>query len=366
MLLIFVSMLAIVASLAAVFATAATARVRAQRAGADRAAERSAFVLETMRELTETSRVSSDSLMSTLAARVCAREPAIDAMLVFEPQGEDLACRFAFGPRTDHYSALRLSRNTGDSLAARAANAGHRVAGNDRLVLANDRHALAVPMVDRGGLRAVVYVSSSRESVFGDGETLVRTIEHAAAPYALALERETDRADATYDGLTGLLTPRAFRTRLREEIARRRVRESALLSLWFVDTDHFKTVNDGCGHASGDRVLQEMASLLRSHAVDGVDVVARNGGDEFCALIFGAQKSVAIERAQSFCDAVRSRDFGVPFRVTASVGVASYPSDAQDPNELLEVADAAMYFSKRGGRDRVSFAVDGKHFSTYR
>jgi diguanylate cyclase (GGDEF)-like protein len=185
-------------------------------------------------------------------------------------------------------------------------------------------------------------------------------------PYAIALERELARADATYDGLTGLLTPRALRNRLRDEIARARFGAAAVLTLWFIDTDRFKSVNDTLGHAAGDAVLQGMAELLRSQGVPEVDVAGRNGGDEFCALVHDAQKTVAIERAQAFCEAVRRHDFGIPMQITASVGVASFPHDARDANELLEVADAAMYHSKRTGRDRVSFAVNGATFAVFR
>ena len=145
-----------------------------------------------------------------------------------------------------------------------------------------------------------------------------------------------------------------------------RVCYSPMLTLWFVDTDHFKQVNDTYGHAAGDAVLQGMGQLLRAHTVADVDALARNGGDEFCAIVHDAQKTFAIERAQEFCDSVRAMDFGIPLRITASVGVASFPYDAADANELLEVADAAMYHSKRNGRDRVSFAVNGAQFSVYR
>jgi diguanylate cyclase (GGDEF)-like protein len=78
------------------------------------------------------------------------------------------------------------------------------------------------------------------------------------------------------------------------------------------------------------------------------------------------QKTIAIERAQALCDAVRAHDFGIPLRITASIGVASFPYDARDSSELLEIADAAMYHSKRTGRDRVSFSVNGTAFSTFR
>jgi diguanylate cyclase (GGDEF)-like protein len=108
-----------------------------------------------------------------------------------------------------------------------------------------------------------------------------------------------------------------------------------------------------------------MAGLLEASLVPDLDAAARNGGDEFCALIRGASKSAAIERARRYCEAVRSHDFGIPVRVTASVGVATFPYDAATSSELLEVADAAMYHSKREGRDRVSFALERGRYAVY-
>ncbi|HKU81073.1 MAG TPA: GGDEF domain-containing protein, partial [Candidatus Tumulicola sp.] len=226
-------------------------------------------------------------------------------------------------------------------------------------VLPADRHALAVPMLDDRRAIAVAYASWSDLERRSGIEAAVAAVERAAVPYALALERESDRIDAAYDGLTGLLGPRAFRRLLREEIDCQASRPRRNWSLWFVDTDGFKRVNDELGHRTGDAVLQAIAELLRAHAGAESGVPARNGGDEFCALLRATGKSRAVARAQAFCDAVRAYDFGVPIRITASVGVAAYPHDAASASGLLEAADAAMYHSKRNGRDRVSFVTEG-------
>jgi diguanylate cyclase (GGDEF)-like protein len=344
----------------------AYARMRAQGASMRAFCVREELVLEAVRALLDASRRSSEAVIETLAHAIRRHDPAIDAVLAFAPNGEELECVFAEGPRVEHYASVRLRRDAHDYLPSRAALAGHRAAGSEGILVPTDRHALAVPMCDSSGLRAVIYVSSCISEKIESEDTIVRTIEQAASPYALALERELDRADATYDGLTGLLTPRAFRSRLREEVTRARLHASSVMTLWFIDTDHFKQVNDTFGHAAGDAVLQGMAELLRAHIVPEVDLAARNGGDEFCALIHDTQKTVAIERAQSFCEAVRRCEFSVNMRLTASVGVASLPYDARDANELLEIADAAMYHSKRSGRDRVSFAVNGANFAVFR
>lgn len=365
-LLLILSILVIVASLSALAAWRAQARLQDRHAYIDALHSREEFVLEAVHDFMEASRVSSDAVIARLSETIRRREPELDAVLAFMPRGEELAVFYADGPRVEHFGAMRLRRDTDISLPARAAAAGHRAVGSDGIVIPTDRYGLAVPLQDRGGLHAVIYCSSANAFGVAEEETIVRTIEHAASPFALAVAREGDRADATYDGLTGLLTPRAFRDRLRADVARLQLRPRSVATLWFVDTDHFKTVNDTYGHGAGDRVLQEMASILRAHTVADVDVVARNGGDEFCALIFEAQKTVAIERAQTVCEAVREHDFGIAQRITASIGVASLPFDARDANELLEVADAAMYHSKRSGRDRVSFAVNATSFSVYR
>jgi diguanylate cyclase (GGDEF)-like protein len=344
----------------------AGAALRAQRADVHAVAAREEFILDAVRVLLDASRRSSEAVIEALATLIARRDPAIDAVLAFTPSGEELECALAEGARVEHFVGARLRRDVADYLPSRAALDGHRATGYDGLLVPTDRFAIAVPMADAGALRAVIYASSSAADCIEGEDTIVRTIEHAALPYTIALERELARADATYDGLTGLLTPRAFRNRLRDEIARARFGAHNVLTLWFIDTDRFKAVNDTHGHAAGDSVLQAMAELLRAQAVPEVDVAGRNGGDEFCALIHDAQKTVAIERAQSFCEVVRRHNFGISLAITASVGVASFPHDARDANELLEVADAAMYHSKRTGRDRVSFAVNGTTFAVFR
>ncbi|MBV8636913.1 MAG: GGDEF domain-containing protein [Candidatus Eremiobacteraeota bacterium] len=364
--LLVVSTFAIVTSLCAMSSWRAHARLRDRHEYIDSLHSREEFVLEAMRECMEASRVSSDAVIERLSEAIRRREPEIDAVLAFAPRGEELAAFYAQGPRVEHFQQLRLRRDMESFLPARAALAGHRATGSAGVIIPTDRYALAVPMQDRGGLHAVIYCSSTNSFGIAQEDTIVRTIEHAASPFALAVEREGDRADATFDGLTGLLTPRAFRERLRSDVARLHLRSSGVLSLWFIDTDHFKSVNDTYGHAAGDRVLQQMAALLRAHVVADVDIGARNGGDEFCAIVYDVQKTIAIERAQALCDAVRRADFSIPLQLTASIGVASLPFDAHDASELLEVADAAMYHSKRSGRDRVSFAVNGTGFSVYR
>lgn len=323
-------------------------------------------VLDSIAALNDASRHSKTAVLQALNTAVRAIDSSVDVVLVFAPAQADLECIYASGPRAEHVPGTRLSREAGRFLPARAALCAHRVySGPDhRPVLPLDRAALAVPMTSTDGLDAVVYLATSNERI-GEPDALAEVIEHATAPYRIAADREADRASATFDALTGLYTPRSFRERFREQLMLARERKAASLALWFIDTDEFKSVNDTLGHAAGDMVLTQMAQVLRDHLIAGVDFPARNGGDEFCAVVSDAHKSGAIERAQAFCTAVRNTDFGVNRRITASIGVAAFPYDAADCNALLEIADAAMYHSKRSGRDCVSFAVDNATFAVY-
>ncbi len=108
-------------------------------------------------------------------------------------------------------------------------------------------------MLTADGLIAVVYAASAQSRI-DDPESLVRAVAQAAAPYALAAEREADRASAVHDGLTGLFTPRAFRQRLQEELSVARLNPHATVALWFIDTDNFKQVETSNNTISRDKV----------------------------------------------------------------------------------------------------------------
>lgn len=351
---------------AGAYALRSYVRVRALEQRIDAIQRRESDILEAVRVLNAAARESTRAVLSALDRTLRVFDSSLDAVLIFAPSGDDLHCVYAAGPRAENFEGVRVRRDGSGALPARAALCGHRIAltHNERPVIPTDRAALAVPMIAADGLAAVVYAASMQERI-ANPELLVRAVAQAAAPFALAADREADRAQATFDGLTGLYTPRAFRDKLRQMLTAAQASRNASLALWFVDTDRFKRVNDTLGHAAGDIVLQQMARLLQDHTLPLVDFAGRNGGDEFCALISNAHKVSAIERAKRFVDAVRACDFGVDIPVTASIGVAAYPYDAAEANELLEIADAAMYHSKRSGRDRVSFAVERSSFAVY-
>ena len=287
-------------------------------------------------------------------------------ILLFVPAGDELHCRQSFGNDVEYAPEMRVRLNDSGALVASAWSARHALFASEERppMLPTERSGCAIPLIDNEVPIAVLYSGFVQRQSRKVLERRCALAAEIAVPLALACERERDLARSLYDGLTGLLTPRAFRERLSRVLDEDR--NGRRVALWFVDTDRFKEVNDTFGHAVGDRVLQQMAELLRAHAIARTDFVARNGGDEFCAAFIGISKTLAIERAQDFCDAVRAHDFGIPLRVTASIGVAAYPFDAGTASTLLERADRAMYAGKNAGRDRVSFALEGRDSALYR
>lgn len=323
--------------------------------------------LGTVKALGAASRQSVAAVLGALDTALRARSPCIDTVMVFQQSSAQFVPLLLSGSRADAFERVRYPVLGAATPLTQAVAQGHRVSLEPRLrpLIPTDRDALAVRL-GRDAQSAVVYVSTARSAKIENANAIVEVIEQAAAPFELAREREAYRDSATYDALTGLLGSRAFRACLSEDVRVARLRGGPPLCLWFIDMDDFKRVNDTYGHAAGDVVLQAIAGLVSAHVVPGVDVVARNGGDEFCALIRNVPKSIATMKAQKLCNAIAAARFGpatlretqgsAEVSISVSVGVAGFPVDAHDACELLELADAAMYHSKRCGRNRVSFA----------
>jgi len=157
------------------------------------------------------------------------------------------------------------------------------------------------------------------------------------------------------DGLTGAKNRRFFTEFLEREMARCR-RHGRPLSLVLFDLDHFKLVNDGFGHLSGDEVLREVAELVREQ-VRREDCFARYGGDEFAAVLTEANLEAARQFAERLRGLVEAHEFKVgseSIPVTISVGVATMTRDRSDPAEFLAAVDAHLCEAKSAGRNRVA------------
>ena len=161
---------------------------------------------------------------------------------------------------------------------------------------------------------------------------------------------------ARYDPLTGLINRTLFADRLENALVRAK-RNWGMVALMFLDVDGFKGVNDRFGHATGDELLKEVAARI-SAAVRESDTVARLGGDEFTVILEGIHHVDDVGRvANKILEAVSA-----PYRlgsrdliITTSIGVAIYPIDGENIEELLKGADIAMYSAKEGGRNQYQY-----------
>jgi len=164
---------------------------------------------------------------------------------------------------------------------------------------------------------------------------------------------------AIHDALTGLHNQRYLLDFLEKELSAAH-RHGHPLSLVMFDIDHFKQINDTRSHLCGDEVLREIGSRLIAR-VRREDLVARYGGEEFAAVLL----STPFQGAMTFAESIRKLVGGMPFtfddqsfRVTVSLGVACVENEKDvTVEELVRRADAALYESKRGGRDRVSYTA---------
>ncbi|MEJ7615538.1 MAG: GGDEF domain-containing protein [Pyrinomonadaceae bacterium] len=160
------------------------------------------------------------------------------------------------------------------------------------------------------------------------------------------------------DHLTGLANRRRFERQLQREAART-LRFSRPFCLLLLDIDHFKNVNDSFGHVAGDDAIRQLAKALQS-GTRGIDTVARIGGEEFAIILTETNFSGGIDVAERLRSAVSEMDVPGVGRITASFGVAEFPSSTGDTRELMTVADGAMYEAKRQGRNRVVAAGDAE------
>lgn len=174
------------------------------------------------------------------------------------------------------------------------------------------------------------------------------------------LERLAQRLSrVTRDPLTGLLGRAWIEEELDGVVARHR-RSKEPISVIFSDVDHFKSINDTFGHATGDDVLRLVARVL-AHEVREADKVARYGGEEFVVVLSGCDESEAMRVARRLRQAVEQTEWepylGPGLAVTASFGVAAIRRD-ETVADWLRRADGAMYAAKEAGRNRVVGAED--------
>ncbi len=165
----------------------------------------------------------------------------------------------------------------------------------------------------------------------------------------------TCEEQAFTDHLTGLANRRRFERQLEREMARS-LRYEHPFCLLLLDLDNFKQVNDRFGHQLGDEALSMLAKTLQAET-RGIDLAARIGGEEFAVLLTETGYEGGVEVAERLRESIKQVSVPGVGHVTASFGVAEFPTCAGSASDLIECADAALYEAKRQGRDRVARAA---------
>ncbi len=220
---------------------------------------------------------------------------------------------------------------------------------------------LCSPLVSKGKILGVIELINRRESgVFQPDDLTVLTTLADYAAIAIENARHVQRIQelSITDDVTGLYNSRHLHTILSREVARSK-RHHLRFSLVFLDLDFFKKVNDNHGHLMGSRVLKEMADVIRKKQRES-DVAIRYGGDEFILLLPETGKKGALALVRRLRQAVNNnrflKDRGLNIRITASYGIAEYPTDTANKLHLIKLADQAMYRVKMSGRNNIALA----------
>jgi diguanylate cyclase (GGDEF)-like protein/PAS domain S-box-containing protein len=198
--------------------------------------------------------------------------------------------------------------------------------------------------------------SLSISTVYGDSGEVIRRV---AMAFDLTEKKQAEEAilkHANIDSLTGLPNRRLFLDRLQQAVHKAH-RANHKLALMFLDLDHFKDVNDTLGHDVGDSLLKETAQRLKT-CIRETDTLARPGGDEFTIVVGELDELASLDRvAQCILQSMTA-----PFQLgnercyaSFSIGIALYPDDAVDLEDLLKKADQAMYSAKHQGRNRFCY-----------
>lgn len=214
---------------------------------------------------------------------------------------------------------------------------------------------LCVPLIAQGTSLGLLHLNGAS----GGSDEEIALMEAIAEQLSLSMInlqlRESLRVQSLRDPLTGLYNRRYLEENMQREMQRCERRDLPL-SVIMLDVDHFKRFNDEHGHAAGDALLAAIGQTLQV-VTRGEDIVCRYGGEEFTVVLPEVGSEDARRRAEEIRVAIAATSV-VHLRqnlgqVTASLGVATFPADARTPAELLELADAALYRAKAGGRDRV-------------
>ena len=297
------------------------------------------------------------------------------SIMLYDPESDRLNIRVLAGLADTEYQA-KVNNN---EIKCRSFKPGEGIAGRvfltARPMIVNNisdddffiesktsyvRSIACIPMVVYSDVIGVINVTNKQEQKDFSDEDL-KMLKAVADQAAVAINKAQLWDMAVTDSLTGLYVRRYFLAKLQEEI-RRAERYNKVISIVIADLDKFKTINDNYGHEAGDEVLKTVGKFLQKN-IREVDIVARYGGEEFVLMIPEADQDAALALSERLREQfARVKRDNLP-QITMSLGIATYPFDGTEMEDLIRKADAAMYAAKQAGRNKViKYAGDIKLF----
>lgn len=293
------------------------------------------------------------------------------SLLLLDPEKNELYFEIAIGEGAEALKNVRLPLGEGvvgwvarekTALLVGDAQSDARFCKKmDEMTQFMTRSILCVPMMARGQLLGVVELVNRDAFTFNEDDLRVlgSLVDYAAIAIENARNFLRVQELTVRDDVTTLFNSRHLHEMLEYEFERSR-RYAQDFSVLFFDLDHFKQVNDTHGHLCGSKLLHEIGELIREN-LRLVDIPTRYGGDEFVIILPQTNREQALLVARRIRSALNERCFlqglGLSIHITASFGVATYPCDSRNRDDILRLADEAMYRVKERTRDGIECAA---------
>ncbi len=321
-----------------------------------------------------TSSLNLDSILQTIMEKMAEYfRPDTWSLLMVDEAREELYFAIAVGDKAEALKNVRLK--VGEGIAGWVAKHGEaRVVpdvGSDPFFASRvddatkweTRSVICVPLRSKLRVLGVIQLVNVDMERFKEPELffLQSLCDYAAIAIENARWVEKIQELTITDDCTGLYNARHLYKTLDTEVYRSS-RFGYEFSILFIDLDHFKAVNDTHGHLIGSKLLAEIGYLIKAQ-LRLIDFAFRYGGDEFVVLLPQTSKDQAVVVAKRLQDSLRTGTFcveqGLNLNVRASMGLATFPNDAQTPHDIIRQADEMMYVVKNGSRDNIGVASRG-------
>jgi len=215
--------------------------------------------------------------------------------------------------------------------------------------------SVCIPLMAQNDIYGLLYVETTSETDLLKDENKRLLLKAFSELIALALAnvrlRENLRHQSIRDPLTGLYNRRYMEDFLFKQLHQAE-RIHASFAILMLDLDHFKRINDNYGHEAGDTVLKGVSDVLENNIRDG-DIAARYGGEEFIILLYNMDTVNSQKRADLIRKDIHSLKIKYGAEPISSIGIAMYPKDKKNPQELIDAADKSLYLAKKSGRNQV-------------